>query len=84
MELCLTGNKGHQSARFLGSATSGLGFYYVETPDVTEEFMVDFSNCGRAIVAECTLTLVTSQRKSWCGSWLPVSTPTGPGRMATR
>lgn len=50
VDLCPVRKQGHASARFLGSAASGLGFYYVEIPDVADQIMVDVSNYGKVYI----------------------------------
>jgi hypothetical protein len=42
--------QGHSCAKYIGSAASGLGFYLIEVPGVSEKPTMDFTNCGKVYI----------------------------------
>lgn len=59
-------------AKYIGSAASGLGFYYVEVPEVDEEPAFDFTNCWKVYIEtgditkdELQLELATCFNPAW-------------------
>jgi hypothetical protein len=50
-------SKGHSCATYVGSSTSGLGFYNVEVPAVEEGPVMDFTNCGLVYVETGDITM---------------------------
>ncbi|KAM3271726.1 hypothetical protein ACQJBY_042116 [Aegilops geniculata] len=43
---CPVRKRPHQMAKFVGSATAGLGFYHIEVPDMGQNVIGSFKNCG--------------------------------------
>lgn len=50
LEECPVRKQEHMCARYIGSATFGLGFYNIEVPDVKDKTMVDVSSCGKVCI----------------------------------
>ncbi|KAK3126490.1 hypothetical protein QOZ80_7AG0557400 [Eleusine coracana subsp. coracana] len=50
VEECPVRKQGHVCAKYIGSAASGLGFYYIEVPDEEENPTMDFTNCGKVFI----------------------------------
>lgn len=53
---CLVKKQGHECAKYIGSAISGLGFYYIEVFDEGEAQNIDFTNCGIIIIESGEIT----------------------------
>ena len=43
---CPVRRRPHQMAKFVGSAAAGLGFYHIEVPDMGQNVIGSFKNCG--------------------------------------
>jgi hypothetical protein len=46
----------HKCASYLGSASSGLGFYFIETPEIEEMAPMDFTNGGLVYIKSGDIT----------------------------
>jgi hypothetical protein len=50
VDTCLVKKQGHSSAKYIGSATNGLGFYLIEVLEKEDRPTIDFTNCGKVYI----------------------------------
>jgi hypothetical protein len=50
VDQCPVSEQGYKCAQYVGSAASGLGFYYVEVPEKEDRSYFDFANCGKVYI----------------------------------
>jgi hypothetical protein len=50
VEACPIKSQGHSCAKYIGSAASGLDFYFIETPEEAGTPIIDFTNCGKVYI----------------------------------
>ena len=54
--------KEHPSSSYFGSASSGMGFYHIDVPDVSETRWLNFSNCGLVTIKKGNISSVELER----------------------
>jgi hypothetical protein len=72
VENCPVKEQWHSCAKYIDSAASGLGFYLIEVPEVSEKPTIDFTNCGKVYIEtgditkeELQLELATCFNPNW-------------------
>jgi hypothetical protein len=72
VDTCLVKKQGHYCAKYIGSAASDLGFYYIEVPEKDHKMTMYFNNCGKVYIEigeiskeELQLELATCFNPHW-------------------
>jgi hypothetical protein len=72
VDACPVKKQGHSCAKYIGSATNGLGFYLIEVLDKDDQPTIDFTNCEKIYIEsgeiskdELQLVLATCFNPNW-------------------